>query len=461
MAGASSPSPLIESRADLIEALERGCKPKDQWRVGTEHEKHVFHRNPLRPVTYDGADGVHALLDGVEAETGWHPFFDGENPIGLRNLGPSGGISLEPGGQFELSGAPMVSLHDTALETAEHMAVSRKIGSRLGIHFLGLGVTPLWSVAEIPAMPKSRYGIMKPYMEKVGTLGTSMMFRSATIQANLDFSSEADMVRKLRVSVALQPVATALFANSPFIDGKDSGFLSFRSHIWLNTDAARTGMLPFAFEEGMSFERYVDYALDVPMYFVIRNGQYVNVAGESFRAFLEGRLPQLPGEKPTVKDWEDHLSTLFPEVRLKQFLEMRGADMGDEAAITALPAFWVGLLYDDIALEEAWELVKDWTEFDRQAMRNEVPRLGLQTPVPGNDLRFGTVGDLAREVVGIASAGLARRAQVNALGKDETIYLAPLEETLRLGKTPAERWLDLYRTEWNGDVRPIFDAAEM
>jgi len=461
MAGATTSSPLIESRADLIEALERGCKPRSQWRVGTEHEKHVFHRNPLRPVSYDGASGIHALLDGVEAETGWHPFFDGDNPIGLRNLGPSGGISLEPGGQFELSGAPMASLHDTALETAEHLAVSRKVGSQLGIHFLGLGVTPLWSVAEIPAMPKSRYGIMKPYMEKVGTLGTSMMFRSATIQANLDFESEADMVKKLRVSVALQPVATALFANSPFVDGKDSGFLSFRSHIWLNTDAARTGMLPFAFEEGMGFERYVDYALDVPMYFVIRDGRYVNVAGESFRAFLEGNLPQLPGEKPTVKDWEDHLSTLFPEVRLKQFLEMRGTDMGDEASITALPALWTGLLYDDIALEAAWELVRDWTEFDRQSLRNEVPRLGLATPIPGNDLRFGTVGDLAREMVGIASAGLARRASLNALGKDESIYLAPLEETLRLNKTPAERWLDLYRGEWGGDLSRIFDAAEI
>jgi len=461
MAGASSPPPLIESRADLIEALERGCKPKSEWRVGTEHEKHVFHRNPLRPVTYEGPNGIHELLAGIEAETGWHPFYDHDNPIGLRNLGPSGGISLEPGGQFELSGAPMETLHDAAIEVAEHLAVSRKIGSRLGIHFLGLGVTPLWSVAEIPAMPKSRYGIMKPYMEKVGTLGTSMMFRSATIQANLDFSSEADMVKKLRVSVALQPVATALFANSPFVDGKESGYLSFRSHIWLNTDAARTGMLPFAFEEGMGFERYVDYALDVPMYFVIRNGQYVNVAGESFRTFLEGNLPQLPGEKPTVKDWEDHLSTLFPEVRLKQFLEMRGTDMGDEAAITALPALWTGILYDDIALDAAWDLVKDWTEFDRQHLRNEVPRLALQTPVPGNDLRFGTVGDLAREMVAIASAGLARRDIKNPMGKDESIYLACLEETLRLGKTPAERWLDLYRGEWGGDLTRIFDAAEI
>jgi glutamate--cysteine ligase len=267
------------------------------------------------------------------------------------------------------------------------------------------------------------------------------------------------MVKKLRVSVALQPVATALFANSPFVDGKDSGYLSFRSHIWLNTDNARTGMLPFVFEDGMGFERYVDHALDVPMYFVIRDGKYVNVAGESFRAFLEGRLPQLPGEKPTVKDWEDHLSTLFPEVRLKQFLEMRGADMGDEASVTTLPAFWVGLLYDDIALDAAWDLVKDWTDADRQRLRNEVPRTAIHTRWPGDSLRHGTIADAAREIVGIASAGLARRAVKNAKGEDESIYLAPLEETLRLNKTPAERWLDLYRGEWNGDLSRIFDAA--
>ncbi|HEY4201048.1 MAG TPA: glutamate--cysteine ligase [Devosiaceae bacterium] len=460
MAGADKCSPPIESRADLIEAIAQGAKPKSEWRVGTEHEKHVFHRDPLRPVSYDGPNGIHALLDGVEKRTGWPPFFDGENPIGLRNLTRSGGISLEPGGQFELSGAPVADLHATAAETAEHMRVAKEVAGPLGIHFLGLGTTPLWSVAEIPAMPKSRYGIMKPYMEKVGTLGTSMMFRSATVQSNLDFSSEADMVKKLRVSLALQPVATALFANSPFVDGKESGFLSFRSHIWLNTDQARTGMLPFAFDDGMSYERYVDHALDVPMYFVIRDHRYINVAGESFRAFLAGQLPQLPGEVPTAKDWEDHLSTLFPEVRLKQFLEMRGADMGDEASVTALSAFWVGLLYDELALDEAWELVKHWTDADRQSLRSEVPRLALQTPVPGNDLRFGTVGDLAREIVAIASAGLARR-NIVAGGKDESVYLAPLEETLRLGKTPAERWLDLYRGEWAGDLTKIFDAAEI
>ncbi|HTM78356.1 MAG TPA: glutamate--cysteine ligase, partial [Devosia sp.] len=326
----------------------------------------------------------------------------------------------------------------------------------LDIHFLGLGVTPLWSVADIPSMPKSRYAIMAPYMDKVGTLGTSMMFRSCTVQTNLDFASEADMVKKLRVALALQPVATALFANSPFVDGKESGYLSFRSQIWLNTDNDRTGMLPFVFEEGFGFEQYADYALDVPMYFVIRDNKYVNVAGESFRAFLRGELPQLPGEKPTIKDWEDHLSTLFPEVRLKQFIEMRGADMGDEKSVTALSAFWVGLLYDEIALEAAYEMIKPWTAGHREDMRREVPKLALMTPHDRSNLY-----DVAAQAVGIAEAGLVRRCIRNAAGKDETIHLAPLEETIRLAKSPAQRWLDLYHGEWGGDLTKIFKAAEM
>jgi glutamate--cysteine ligase len=305
-------------------------------------------------------------------------------------------------------------------------------------------------------MPKSRYGIMTKYMDEVGTLGTSMMYRSATVQTNLDFSSEVDMVKKLRVSLALQPVATALFANSPFANGRDTGYLSFRSEIWRNTDDARTGMLPFVFEQGFGFEHYADFALDVPMYFVIRDKKYINVAGESFRDFLEGKLPQLPGEKPTIKDWEDHLSTLFPEVRLKQFLEMRGADMGDEAHVVALSAFWTGLLYDETSLESAWELIKDWTQDEREHLRREVPRLGLDTPFDRS-----SIFDVAAQAVGIAEAGLVRRNRLNAKGQDETIYLAPLEETVRTGKAPAQRWLDKFHGEWNESVLPIFKEAEL
>ncbi|MBN9305328.1 MAG: glutamate--cysteine ligase [Devosia sp. 67-54] len=449
MAGAES-SPLIASRADLVHALARGGKPKSEWRVGTEHEKHVYRKDPLRPVPYEGSDGIGALLAGIKARTGWEYFYDRDTPIGLRNLGPVGGISLEPGGQFELSGAPQETIHGAAAELDAHLADCHAVGQGLNIHFLGLGVTPLWSVSELKRMPKSRYGIMTPYMDKVGTLGTSMMYRSATVQANLDFADEADMVKKLRVSLALQPVVTALFANSPFVDGKPSGYLSFRSHIWLDTDTARTGVLPFVFEPGFGFDRYVEHALDVPMYFVIRDGRYVDVAGESFRAFLRGELPQLPGEKPTVKDWEDHLSTLFPEVRLKQFLEMRGADMGDRDHVLALPALWVGLLYDEDALDEAADRIRDWTGEEVWTLRRAVPRTAIHTPFQGC-----LVSDIARDVLALAQAGLKRRG----LGEEQ--YLACLEQTLALNKTPAERWLDKYHGEWGGDVTRIFDEAEI
>ncbi len=449
MAGAES-SPLLTSRAQMLEVMSRGGKPKSEWRVGTEHEKHVYRKSPLRTVQYEGDDGIHALLAGIKAREGWEYFYDRENPIGLRNTGPVGGISLEPGGQFELSGAPHADIHAAAAELDAHLAGCHEVGGPLNIHFLGLGVTPIWAVADLRRMPKSRYGIMTPYMEKVGTLGTSMMYRSATVQANLDFADEADMVKKMRVSLALQPIVTALFANSPFIDGKPSGYLSFRSHIWLNTDRARTGMLPFVFESDFGFDRYAEHALDVPMYFVIRNKQYIDVAGESFRAFMKGELPQLPGEKPTVKDWEDHLSTLFPEVRLKQFLEMRGADMGDRAHVLALPALWVGLLYDDAVLDDAWQLVKDWTADERQALRDEVPGTALHTP-----FRKGKVADIAAEIVWLARQALLGR------GLGEETYLAPLEETLALNKTPAERWLDKYNGEWAGDLNRIFDEAEI
>ena len=448
-------APLIETRDDLIEVMASGAKPRDEWRIGTEHEKHVYRKAPLAPVPYEGTDGVHALLDGIEKRTGWHPFFDGENPIGLRNDLAVGGISLEPGGQFELSGAPQRTIHEAAAELDSHLEDCRAIGGPLNIHFLGLGVTPLWAVRDIPKMPKSRYGIMTPYMDKVGTLGTSMMYRSCTVQANLDFSDEADMVRKMRVSLALQPIVTALFANSPFVDGKPSGYLSFRSHIWLDTDRARTGMLPFAFKDGFGFDAYAEHALDVPMYFVIRNGQYINTSGESFRAFMRGELPQLPGVRPTVKDWENHLSTLFPEVRLKQFLEMRGADMGDRDHVLALAAIWAGLLYDQSSLDAAWELVEDWTDEERETLRNEVPRTALATK-----FRQGTVADIARMTVDLATDGLRRRKYVTA-GNDETLFLQPLEHTLETGRTQADRWLEKYHGEWQGDLTRIFDEAEI
>ena len=455
MASDDGVSPPIETRADLIEAISRGEKPKSDWRIGTEHEKFCFYRVENRPVPYEGDRGIKAILEAIVLAEDWTPVHDDGNLIGLRCSETGAAVSLEPGGQLELSGAPLVSIHQTCSEINDHLKILRRIADPMRIAFLGLGVAPTWSVADMPMMPKSRYAIMKPYMEKVGTLGTSMMFRSCTVQANLDFSDEADMVKKLRVSLALQPVATALFANSPFTDGAPNGYLSFRSEIWRDTDADRTGMLPFAFEDGMSYERYVDYALDVPMYFVRRNGHYIDVSGESFKAFLDGKLPQLPGEKPTKADWEDHLSTIFPEVRLKSFLEMRGADGGPWQDICALPAFWAGVLYDSASLDAAWELVKDWTEEERQTLRDTVPRLGLKTA-----FRSGQLADVAREVVNIARSGLKARAQLNWEGADESVYLSPIENTLNLCKPRAARLLDLYHGAWSGDISRVFtDAA--
>jgi glutamate--cysteine ligase len=441
----------VESEAQIVAWFEKGMKPKSDWRIGTEHEKFAFLTDTLGPVPYDGPRSIRSLLEGLMERFGWQGVYEGGNIIALSDPNGMANISLEPGGQFELSGAPLACVHDTCAEVNEHLQQIREVGDRLGIGFLGLGASPVWSRAETPVMPKGRYGIMAPYMDKVGTMGRDMMFRTCTVQVNLDFGSEADMVQKLRVSLALQPVATALFANSPFLEGKPNGFLSFRSHVWTDTDNARAGMLPFAFEDGMGFERYVDYALDVPMYFVIRNGAFVNTAGESFRAFLDGRLPQLPGEKPTMRDWADHLTTIFPEVRLKRYLEMRGADSGPWRRLCALPAFWTGLLYEQGALDAAWDLVKGWSAEERQALRNAVPRFGLKAMIRGR-----TVQDLAREALMLSRQGLAARDMKGCKGKTEASFLDVLDETVASGRTAADQLLDLYKTSWNGDISRVF-----
>ncbi len=453
VASGTSENAPIESRDDLAAYIEAGEKPKADWRIGTEHEKFPFYRDGLRPVPYEGPAGIRALLEGMAEISGWRPYYDLENIIALADpTCPLGGsITLEPGGQFELSGAPLKTVLQTCEEVARHLHLVREVAGPLGISFLGLGFSPLWTLAEVPRMPKSRYGIMNGYMPKVGSLGLDMMYRSCTVQVNLDFASEADMVKKMRVSLALQPVATALFANSPFTEGKPNGYLSMRSAIWLDTDRARTGMLPFAFEDGMGYERYVDYALDVPMYFVRREDRYIDTSGASFRDFLASRLPQLPGEKPTLTDWADHLTTLFPEVRLKRFLEMRGADSGNHLSLCALPAFWTGLLYDQSSLDAAYDLIKDWTAEERQELRNEVPRLALKTP-----FRNGTLRDVAREAVKLADAGLKARGQSDFMGGDESMFLMPLFEIVERGHTSAELLLERYHGEWGGDVRPVF-----
>ncbi|MEX0814399.1 MAG: glutamate--cysteine ligase [Dongiaceae bacterium] len=438
----------ITDKRQLVADLEAGCKPPAAWRIGTEHEKFAFRLSDLRRLPFDGPDGIGALLEGLR-RFGWQPIQEDGNTIAL-NCGACN-ITLEPGGQVELSGAPVETLHQTCAEVTTHLTQVKEVAAELGVGMLGMGFDPKWSRADMPWMPKGRYEIMRAYMPKKGGLGLDMMLRTCTVQVNLDFASEAHMVKMLRVGLALQPVATALFADSPFAEGRPTGFLSYRSHIWTDTDPDRCGMLPFAFEPGMGFERYVDYMLDVPMYFVYRDGRYLDASGQSFRDFLAGRLPVLPGEIPGLGDWSDHLTTAFPEVRLKRFLEMRGADGGPWDRLCALPALFVGLLYDDAALDAAWDLVKDWTAAEREALRREVPRRALHTPFRGRPLRA-----VALEMLAIARDGLRRRARLDRTGDDEGRFLNILHEIAESGACPAETKLEAYHGRWHGSVDPIF-----
>lgn len=438
----------VTSRAELITYLESGCRPAADWRIGTEHEKFCYTLDDLRPLPYEGERGVRAVLEHL-VQLGWSPVTEAGRIIALTD-DSGAAISLEPGGQLELSGAPLETIHETCIEVSRHLRQCKQIGADLGIAFLGLGFTPNWTRDEVPWMPKGRYAIMRDYMPKRGTLGLDMMLRTCTVQVNLDFDSEADMVKKFRVSLALQPVATALWAASPFIEGKPSGYLSYRSHIWTDTDPDRTGILPFVFEDGMGFERYADYALDVPMYFVHRDDGYIDASGQSFRDFLAGRLPALPGEHPTLGDWADHLTTVFPEVRMKRYLEMRGADGGPWRRLCALPAFWVGLLYDGPTLDAAWDLVKHWSVEDHARLRAEVPRLGLRARTPD-----GSLQDLSRDVLDLARQGLQRRGRMDGQGRDETIFLETLRFAVETGKTPADELLEAYHGRWQGQVEPV------
>ena len=444
----SSTDAPVGDKRELVEYLAAGCKPPAAWRIGTEHEKLGFRFDDLRPLDYDGPRGIRAVLEGLQ-RFGWIPVYEGENVIALSHEGQS--VTLEPGGQFELSGAPVANLHETCAEVHTHLAQVNAVGKELDIGFVGVGFQPKWRRGDIPVMPKARYDIMRAYMPTRGNLGLDMMLRSATVQVNLDFADEADMVNKMRIALALQPVATALFANSPFTEGKPNGYQSYRSTVWTDTDPDRCGTLPFVFDEEMGFERYVDHALDVPMYFVYRDGNYVDASGQSFRDFLDAKLPALPGERPTLSDWESHLTTLFPEARLKRYIEMRGADSGPWNIICALPAFWIGLLYDRTALQAALDLIADWNQEERDALRNDVTRHALATGFRGR-----TMLDVAREVVGISREGLARRAILDGKGQDETQYLASLDVILDTGQTPAEGLLEAYYGKWKGSVDPLF-----
>jgi glutamate--cysteine ligase len=443
----------IEGKADLVRYLEDGCKPREQWRIGTEHEKLLFRQRDLRRPSYEEPNGIRALLEGL-TRFGWKPIHEGELPVALRRDDGST-ISLEPGGQLELSGAMLDNVHRTCEEVHEHLDQIRIVGAELGLGALGIGFDPKWRRDEIPWMPRERHAIMKRYMPKRGQLGHDMMIRTCTIQANLDFSSEADMVRKLRVSFALQPIVTALFANSPFTEGKPNGHISYRSHVWTDTDPDRAGILPFVFEPGMGFERWVDWALDVPMYFVHRNGHYLDVAGQSFRQFMAGKLPGLPGERPTISDWADHLTTVFPEVRLKRYIEQRGADGGPWHSICALPALWVGLLYDDDSLEAAGDLVADWSVEELIDLRNAVTRQGLHAPLPRRSVGI-TVDKVARQMINIARKGLKARKRLDSQGRTEERFLSFLDITIERGGSPARQKIDLYNGAWKQDIDHLY-----
>ncbi len=445
---AHSPERVTDKRS-LAAYLEAGCKPVEQWRIGTEHEKFAYRLEDNRPLPYEGRQSIRGILEALP-RFGWELVLEDGRPIALVD-GKGCSITLEPGGQVELSGAPLLDIHQTCGEIDRHLQQVKAIAADLGIGFVGVGYQPKWPLADIPWMPKGRYKIMRDYMPKKGTMGLDMMLATCTVQVNLDFDSEQTMARMFRIGLALQPVATALFANSPFKDGKPSGYLSYRSHVWSDTDPDRCGMLDFVFEQGFGFERYVDYMLDVPMYFVYREGRYIDVAGQSFRDFMNGRLPGLPGETPLMDDWVDHLTTVFPEVRLKRFLEMRGADGGPWNRLCALPAFWVGLLYDPIARDAAWDLVKDWTSEERQGLRDHVPRLGLKA-----SFRRGTVRDLALGALAISQEGLRRRAREDGVGLDETKFINPLFRIAESNFTAAEELLAAYSKRWNGDIDRLF-----
>jgi glutamate--cysteine ligase len=439
---------VIRNKQEIIDFHAKGNKPESAWRIGTEHEKFGFRLDDLRPPTYDGDRGIEAMLRGL-MRFGWQPYEEHGKLIALTRDGAS--VTLEPAGQLELSGAMVENVHQTCCEVANHLFEVKSVADELRLGFLGMGFQPKWQRDEMPWMPKGRYKIMRDYMPKVGTLGLDMMTRTCTVQVNLDYASEADMIKKFRVSLALQPIATALFADSPFTEGKPNGYLSYRSHIWTDTDKNRTGMLDFVFDEGFGFERYVDYLLDVPMYFTYRDKEYIDCAGLSFRDFLKGKLPNLPGVLPTMKDWADHMTTAFPEVRLKQYLEMRGADGGPWNRLCALPAFWVGLLYDQTALDAAWDLVKDFTMEERNHLRDNVPKMGFKVPFRNNSLR-----ELALEALKISGMGLQRRNRLNSTGASEAVFIEPLIEFAMANQTPAERKLELYNTVWNQSVDPVF-----
>jgi glutamate--cysteine ligase len=429
------------TKLDLVDFFKKACKPRDKWRIGTEHEKIGFRLRDKKRLSYEE---IRTLLNALAEKFGWEKSYENDNLIALKKSGAS--ITLEPGGQLELSGAPVSTLHETMEELKGHLDEVKEVCKDLGAGFLAIGFDPKWSSEEAPVMPKERLKIADEYITNQGGHGGEVMYETCTVQVNLDYESEQDMVNKMRVGLALQPIATALFANSPFKDGKPSGFLSYRSLTWTDTDPERTGILPFAFDDDFGFEKFVDYALDVPMYYVQKGKDYKKAGGLDFKDFMAGKLAPVPGQFPTINDWVNQLNSILPEVRLKNIVEMRGSDNGTAEQIVAQSALWVGLLYDDKSLQSAMKLISDWTAEERQKLRDQVPKTGLRTP-----FRNGTVQDIAKEVVNLAKEGLERR------GHREEKFVEGLEEIARTGKSPADILLEKYHNEWDQQVDKIYE----
>ena len=443
---------IIESKDQLTQYLRDGEKSISEFRIGTEHEKFVFNIHDNSPVPYEGDKGIKSLLLNL-TRFGWKEVLENNNVIALErdeSLG-GGSITLEPGGQFELSGAKLKDIHETFNEIYEHKNQVSEVAAELGLGFLGIGFTPDWKRENISIMPKQRYDIMRSYMPKKGQLGLDMMLRSSTIQVNLDYSSEEDMIRKFRFSLVIQPIVTAIFSNSPVSDGKLNNYKSYRGFVWTDTDPDRTGMLPFVFDKFMSYESYVDYAIDVPMYFVYREGNYIDLSGKSFRDFLNGRLNEMNNEQPTMSDWELHLTTIFPEVRLKKWLEMRGADAGNLQSVCALSAFWTGLLYEESSLNNAYRLLGDIDIQELNELRLSCAKNGLESKTKNIN-----VLELGKDLLEISHEGLRKRKKLNAEGEDESIFLSPVSEILKNQRSPADIIISNYYGDWEMKIENFY-----
>jgi glutamate--cysteine ligase len=439
----------VASVEELVDFLRRWEKPRDRWRVGTEHEKIGLYEADHAPVPYETERGIGTLLERIAEVDGWGRITEGPNVIALEKDGAS--ITLEPGGQFELSGAPLRTIHETCDEFHRHLDLMKRVSEPLGIVWLGLGMHPIHGVDRIPRMPKERYAIMQSYLPKRGALALDMMFTTATVQANYDFADEADMVAKMRAAMGLTPIVSAMFANSSLSGGKANGFVSRRLHVWQQVDPDRCGLLPLVFEPDFGYRRYVEWALDVPMFFVVRDGEHRPAKGMRFRTFLrEGGA----GTRATLSDFDRHLTTLFPDVRLKHIIEVRGADAVPPGLTCSLPALWKGLLYDDEALAAAWHLVRHSSQEEREVAREDAARRGLGASFAGRSML-----DLARELTAIAREGLRRIRHAGRRDPDETPFLDPILDQLESGASPGQVVLDRWEGEWGRSVDRLIDYA--